>query len=202
MVLTRPRRSDVRDAVLTAAGALFLSRGYAATTLSDVAAAAGFTKGAVYSNFGGKPELFAAAVADQFGARATAAVESAVGAGPGVGGSRTDGTSRLARQLTEVVVTDTWSSLTVEFRRLAETDPAVAEAYAGVRRQQQQSLALQLRARATELGLPGDLDTDAVAVLLLTVISGLAVEHRVVPEITTAATIEAAFAALLRGVLR
>ncbi|RYZ30923.1 MAG: TetR family transcriptional regulator, partial [Propionibacteriaceae bacterium] len=58
----RPLRSDVREQIVVAAGAEFSERGYAGTSVAQVAARAGFTKGAVYSNFGGKPELFAAAM--------------------------------------------------------------------------------------------------------------------------------------------
>jgi AcrR family transcriptional regulator len=39
---------------------MFLSRGFAATTVDAVAAEAGYTTGAVYSNFGGKADLFVA----------------------------------------------------------------------------------------------------------------------------------------------
>src|SRR6478609_1674238 len=56
----RPRKDEVRGRVLRAAGAVFAERGFAAATLDQVAAAAGFTKGAVYSNFGSKDELFLA----------------------------------------------------------------------------------------------------------------------------------------------
>ena len=61
----RPLRSDVRDKILAAAGEEFVERGYGGTSVAQVAARAGFTKGAVYSNFEGKPELFAAAMEDR-----------------------------------------------------------------------------------------------------------------------------------------
>ena len=52
----RPRSFDA-DAVLDKARAVFWNLGYAATSLDKVAEAAGFSKGAVYSNFSGKEEL-------------------------------------------------------------------------------------------------------------------------------------------------
>jgi AcrR family transcriptional regulator len=47
-----------RLALVSAARELFGERGYAATSLDDVAAQAGVTKGALYHHFGGKADLF------------------------------------------------------------------------------------------------------------------------------------------------
>lgn len=49
-----------RHALLDAARTLFGQRGYAATSIEEVAAAAKVTKGAFYHHFNGKQELFAA----------------------------------------------------------------------------------------------------------------------------------------------
>ncbi len=59
--LTREEsRQRTRAAILDAAEAAFSSRGYRASSLDEIALAAGFTKGAVYSNFASKPALFLA----------------------------------------------------------------------------------------------------------------------------------------------
>jgi AcrR family transcriptional regulator len=56
--LTRAeRRRQTRAQLLDAAGQVFARRGFHAATLDEVADAAGFTKGAVYSNFATKDEL-------------------------------------------------------------------------------------------------------------------------------------------------
>jgi AcrR family transcriptional regulator len=47
---------------LDAAAQVFARRGFEAATLDEVAAAAGYTKGAVYSNFASKTELFIALI--------------------------------------------------------------------------------------------------------------------------------------------
>lgn len=63
--LTRRRRRELtRGALLDAAARVFARRGFHAATLDEIAEAAGFTKGAIYSNFGSKEELFFA-VADR-----------------------------------------------------------------------------------------------------------------------------------------
>jgi AcrR family transcriptional regulator len=53
----RPPRSEVRERLIEAAARLFARHGVHATTLDDVARAAGFSKGAVYSNFDSKTDL-------------------------------------------------------------------------------------------------------------------------------------------------
>ena len=48
---------------------MFLRPGFHAASLDEIAAEAGFTKGAVYSNFAGKDELFVAVLGAHFAAR-------------------------------------------------------------------------------------------------------------------------------------
>jgi AcrR family transcriptional regulator len=52
------RQAQTRDDLIDAAEALFTSNGFHATSLDAVAVAAGYTKGAVYSNFSSKEDLF------------------------------------------------------------------------------------------------------------------------------------------------
>jgi len=64
----RPSREEVRRALLDAAARVFARQGIDAASVDDVAADAGFTKGAVYSNFGSKDALVAALVEDRVSA--------------------------------------------------------------------------------------------------------------------------------------
>ncbi len=54
------RRQQTRDHLLAAAAQVFAERGFHGATLDEVATVAGFTKGAVYSNFKNKEDLFLA----------------------------------------------------------------------------------------------------------------------------------------------
>jgi AcrR family transcriptional regulator len=54
----RPHRDEVRSRILAAAAHNFERDGYVGASLRRIATDAGFTKGAVYSNFGSKPDLF------------------------------------------------------------------------------------------------------------------------------------------------
>src|SRR5258707_10390830 len=51
------RADATRLAIAAAAGRLFAERGYAATSIEEIAAAAGVGRATVFTSFGGKPEL-------------------------------------------------------------------------------------------------------------------------------------------------
>jgi AcrR family transcriptional regulator len=64
--LTRAERTErVRADLLAAARQTFLRRGFHQASLEEIALAAGWSKGAVFSNFAGKDELFLAVLEDQ-----------------------------------------------------------------------------------------------------------------------------------------
>ena len=71
----RIARREVRERVLAAAAALFSERGIAGATIDDIGARAGFSKGAIYSNFASKSELVVqlmdTQVAEQLGTTAS-----------------------------------------------------------------------------------------------------------------------------------
>ena len=65
--LTREeRKAQTRDELVAAARVVFLRRGLHRASLDEIAAEAGFTKGAVYSNFANKDELFLAVLDDHY----------------------------------------------------------------------------------------------------------------------------------------
>jgi AcrR family transcriptional regulator len=68
MVATAPSRRDParRSAVLQAAAAAFAHGGYAATSMDEIAAAAGVTKLIVYRHFGAKETLYRAVLEQVF----------------------------------------------------------------------------------------------------------------------------------------
>jgi AcrR family transcriptional regulator len=97
------RAEQRRDDILECAGALFLERGYASTTVAAVAAASGVSPETVYKAFGGKPGIVR-----------TLFERSLLGSGPGPAEVRSD-----AAQL---AATDP----RVLFRRLGELSGEVA----------------------------------------------------------------------------
>jgi AcrR family transcriptional regulator len=71
MATTRSdNKARTRADLLAAAREVFLARGFHAATLEEIADRAGYTKGAVYSNFDGKDDLFLALLAQHYARRA------------------------------------------------------------------------------------------------------------------------------------
>lgn len=63
-VRTRPTRDDTRDKLFEAAARVFEQDGIGGASIEAIAAEAGFTRGAFYSNFGSKDELIFAMLED------------------------------------------------------------------------------------------------------------------------------------------
>jgi len=63
-VRTRPTRDDTREKLFEAAARVFEEQGIGGASIEDLAAAAGFTRGAFYSNFKSKDELIIAMLED------------------------------------------------------------------------------------------------------------------------------------------
>lgn len=70
---TKEDAAITKEQLLKAALHYFHEKGYLATTLEDIARAAGTTRGAVYWHFGSKAELFSAVIREQY-SRAGAAL--------------------------------------------------------------------------------------------------------------------------------
>ena len=64
------RKERTRGELVAAAREVFLERGFHGSSLDEIADRAGYSKGAVYFNFGGKDELFLAVLDAQFEQRA------------------------------------------------------------------------------------------------------------------------------------
>jgi AcrR family transcriptional regulator len=63
-VRTRPTRDDTREKLFEAAARVFEEQGIGSASVEAIAAAAGFTRGAFYSNFKSKDELIIAMLED------------------------------------------------------------------------------------------------------------------------------------------
>ncbi len=78
----RPRREQRRDHLLDAAQRVFAEHGFRATTMEEIARAAGFTKPILYQHFTSKADLYREVVArltDRLLARLSAAVGASAG---------------------------------------------------------------------------------------------------------------------------
>src|SRR3954469_10655382 len=109
-----------RALVLAAARRVFLERGYSGATLEAIAEEAGFSKGVVYSQFAGKPDLFLALLEQRIDERAEDN-DRLVSQHSGV-----DAIQALLRANARTTSeAPEWSRLLIEFRLVAARDPAL-----------------------------------------------------------------------------
>jgi AcrR family transcriptional regulator len=124
-VTRRDRAAANRAALLAAARKVFLAAGYHGASVDAVAGEAGFTIGAVYSQFGGKAELFLALLEQRIEER-IGQIRSVVD-----GSGMAAGLTAVARQWAGVLRTDLdWTLLVIEFRVHAARDPVLAARFA------------------------------------------------------------------------
>jgi AcrR family transcriptional regulator len=110
--LTRDERKlQTRADLLRTARRLFEERGFHGASLEDIADEAGYTKGAVYSNFASKDELFLAVLGEHIERRVRASVEVALEAADFASGTRAVARSAVAESEREPA----WAPLVVEF---------------------------------------------------------------------------------------
>jgi AcrR family transcriptional regulator len=193
----RPTRAQTRQRLLLAAGEVFAQRGYDRASLDDVAAAAGLTKGAVYSSFASKDDLFYALMRERIDER-LALVTEAVERQTTVSDMTRDAGSGLAQLMSSQ---RDWHLLFIEFWARAVRDPELHDEFARERRSVRGLVAQFLEARAAEAGvnLPAPAEQLAVAVLALS--NGIAIEHLADPETVDPSTFGVTLGLLLDGLL-
>ncbi|MDM4139121.1 MULTISPECIES: TetR/AcrR family transcriptional regulator [Mycobacterium] len=168
---TRPTRGEVRDRILDAASKVFAAEGFAGATIDAIGQAAGFTKGAVYSNFESKDELFLALLDREFELR---------GEQIAIALDRSDGdTAAAAREVSRSVLDSVrdhsdYYVLLVEYWLRAQRDPQLRERLIG-RRRAAADQALHI-VESTDT-VPGDRRLTDVAQLVVTLNLGVAMEE-------------------------
>lgn len=176
--LTRQqRRQQIQGDVLAAAEAVFPQRGYHGTSVELIAAQAGLTTGAVYSNFDGKPDLFLAVYErrmDGWAAEIAASLQPAEPAAQA---------AEAGRFWREFVARDRdWILLELEFLAVAARGQGMLERFAAAWRRPREltSHALTGAEAAGMLKLP--LAPDQLALLLSSLGVGLLLERVLDPE--------------------
>jgi AcrR family transcriptional regulator len=158
---------------------MFLRDGYFATSLDKVADAAGYSKGAVYSNFASKDEL-CLAVLDSLLAERAAQIAVAVAGRKRFAGKL----AAFEKWATQALGDEGWITLEIEFASQARGNPqlrtAFAERAAGIRA----AIALVLKSGAAEAGTPLPLPADELATTVLSVGLGLALQRAFDPSVS------------------
>ena len=165
----RPAKDEVRARVLRAAGQVFAERGFSAASLDQVAAAAGFTKGAVYSNFDSKDELFLALMADTVSRRVDAVETALQGTTDLPGALAAVGAELSSREAT-------WHLLFLEYWQRAVRDPGVRAGFVGFRRELRTRITEVVERFLAEHPVRTGWDAGSLTVVLIALTHGLAVE--------------------------
>ncbi|MCU1647276.1 MAG: TetR family transcriptional regulator [Nocardia sp.] len=175
----RPSRDEVQERILRAAAKVFADNGFAGARLDQIAEAAGFTKGAVYSNFANKDALFFALMDAQIAQRSELALR--------IIGSTAPTPAELAdlgAQLTEATVANRdWQLLFLEFWQRAVRDETVRVQYVEHRRVVRSAMVAEVEQRAAALGLELPVSAENLVFLVMGLSNGLALEEIVDPGV-------------------
>jgi AcrR family transcriptional regulator len=136
-------QAQTRAKLVGVAQMLFTRDGYAATSLERIADEAGFSKGAVYSNFDGKESLFLE-VLDAYGKASLASILAATQDAQSID----EAIDALARWSDKQSRTGNWPALIVEYARHAKPTSAFRKAQERVLRAQWRALGERLLALA------------------------------------------------------
>lgn len=171
---TRPLRSDVRRQVLEAALVVFAQKGFDGASMDDIASAAGFTKGALYSNFASKDGLFLALM-DQQVTRRISLIDNLLAV------DAID-PAHVGDALTEAALSDRdWQLLFFEYWARAVRDPAIKERFIVDRRKLRQNITDVAQRLLDQTGRTSNVPVGQLTIVLLALSNGLAVEGFIDP---------------------
>ncbi|WP_144108218.1 TetR/AcrR family transcriptional regulator [Paraburkholderia sp. BCC1886] len=128
-----------RAKLISVAQTLFTRDGYAATSLDQIAETAGFSKGAVYSNFEGKEELFLE-VLEEHGRLSLSGILAVVNSAQSID----DAIERIAQWSEKSSRKGNWPTLILEYSRQAKPTASFRKSQEKVLRAQWRALGEQL----------------------------------------------------------
>lgn len=174
----RAEGREPREELLAAALQVFASRGYQQAGVDEIAAAAGYSKGALYWHFSGKEELLMTLVEERIDARMREMV-ALLGSAPPERDMSVEASREFARRLDsqrDAVL------LEREYWSLAIRDPDLRARYAERQNELRDSMARALEARARHLGTPElPMPAEDVARMVMSIIGGLSVDELIEP---------------------
>jgi AcrR family transcriptional regulator len=198
---TRAARAEgrhAREELLTAAVHVFARRGYELAGVDEIAAEAGYSKGALYWHFSGKEELLTALLDERIDAPAREMV-ALLESGPVDRDMSVEAGAAFARRLREqreAVLLDR------EYWSLAIRDPALRARYIARQTDLRRALAAALQARMRHLGTPDlPMGAEQVARIVMTIVGGLAVDELIEPGSVDPDLLAETLAVLYSGLL-
>lgn len=187
------RRARTRADLLAAAFAVFAAKGFGRVSIEEVCEAAGYSRGAFYSNFATLDELFFALYQERADLIAGQVADALAQESPAL-----DVAASVDR-VAEVLLLDVdWLLVKTDFLVHAARDPAVAEALLGHRARLREAVADRLRRAHGPAGPPGG--TDAIARAFVAAYDGVTVQLLLDKDVDAARTwLKHLLTALLTG---
>jgi AcrR family transcriptional regulator len=188
-------KRQTRERLLEAARRVFVERGFHATTLDQVAEEAGYTKGAVYSAFESKADLFLAIFEERIRRRAEELRRI---------GARAGSLAELAQAGERLWIATLrnereWSLLLVEFEVYAARDATLRERLAGIQRLLRSGMCETIEAVAAASGESLSVPAEQLTVATLALSNGIMIEGLTGATSDTVESFRAAFGLLSRG---
>lgn len=179
------KKARTRERLLDAAEVVFARDGYAGATLDEVAAAAGLTKGAVYSNFDSKEDMFFALIDRGLEGDLSILMDESRPLIDRVIDFALQG-ARLARSRRGRAYT----SLELEFALLSMRDERARKLVRDIHRRTRQRLGVFLEQQAARECIMLPLAGESLATLLLATLRGLLQQHLQDPSAVTDELVE------------
>ncbi|NMM84463.1 TetR family transcriptional regulator [Rhodococcus sp. SRB_17] len=177
--LTRQQaQAQTRETLLVTAVEHFLERGYAAASLDQIAEDAGYSKGAVYSNFKNKDEL-CAEVLGRIRLTKVGEITEQLGAGSSVD----DAISEFAVWAERTIGDQRWTLLEVEYSVRSRHSDEIREKIASGAEQVRVLIAGVVRHLTEVNGVKPSIDPDVAALRILSVGIGLGLQRAISPEL-------------------
>jgi AcrR family transcriptional regulator len=178
VTIRQARKAQTRERLLDAARRVFARRGYHRALLEEVAEEAGFSTGAVYSNFAGKEDLFLSLL-EEFIEAQTAELAAAVAGGATVAARAEEG----ARMFTALLGREPELFLLfMEFWAQAVREPELRERFAARYEHIRTALASLIEQGARELGVELPLPAHELAIAIDALADGFALQKLADPD--------------------
>lgn len=176
--LTRAeQREKTRGCLVEAAMKVFSRRGYDKASLDEVAEEAGFTKGAVYSNFKGKEDLFLATIDANFDERLEA-IKRLMAEEPAEGPAYAAGLDFMD----ELNSDPAYFRLFFEFWAYAQRNPDVKRKFLPRVQRFRDALAELFDRKIEDKQVELPITTDELAAMLVAMATGVAMERELDPK--------------------
>jgi AcrR family transcriptional regulator len=195
--LTRDQqKAQTRARLLEAAGSVFAQRGYHDASVEEVAEEAGFSKGAVYSNFASKEDLFAALL-EQRCRRSLLELEAAL--------DQERLTPARLRQLGDALSAqlrqdEQWTLLFMEFWTRSVRDPGLRPKFAAIWQEARAGLAGLIARHAEQAGVSLPVPPVQLASAAMALSNGLGLQLLADPDRVPSKSLGNALALLFPGV--